>query len=328
MVRHESILSEIPTVFLKSRPKGGIHILGMNDWVRLCIGEPQACRQLYRSLASLRDFRKKTLWDFRNKLSGCKKMNTHNSRILDQFTRQAEPFAQAQAIRNQEALDRIVKLAEAGSEDTSLDVACGPGLLACAFARVVRHAVGLDLTPAMLEQARKTQAEQGLANVTWQQGDVNALPFPDAHFSIVSSRFAFHHLLDPLAALKEMNRACKPGGRVVVVDMAPAADKADELNAEERLRDPSHVRAMPAEELRELFAQAGLPQPRMERYRLEGELEDLLRRSFPNEGDADRVRKIFDESITGNALDLNVRREKGKIFFAFPVAIMVATKSE
>ncbi|HLW54702.1 MAG TPA: methyltransferase domain-containing protein [Candidatus Angelobacter sp.] len=252
----------------------------------------------------------------------------HQSRILDQFTRQAAPFAQAQAIRNQEALDLIVKLAGAGPEDTSLDVACGPGLLACAFARVVRHAVGIDLTPAMLEQARKTQAEQGLKNVTWHLGDVNALPFPDAHFSIVSSRFAFHHLLDPLAALKEMKRVCKPGGRVVVADIAPAADKADALNAEERLRDPSHVRAMPVDELRELFATAGLPQPRMESYRLEGELEDLLSRSFPNAGDADRVRKIFADSIAVNTLDLNTRREKGKILFAFPVAILAAKKSK
>lgn len=254
-------------------------------------------------------------------------MGSHQDRILDQFTRQAVPFAEAQAIRNQEALDRIVRLAEAGPEDTSLDVACGPGLLACAFARVVRHAVGIDLTPAMLEQARKTQAAQGLKNVTWQQGDVMALPYPDAHFSIVSSRFAFHHLVDPLAALKEMKRVCKPGGRVVVADMAPAPEKADALNAEERLRDPSHVRGMPLEELRSLFAQAGLPVLRVEMYRLEGELEDLLSRSFPNEGDADRVRKIFADSIEDDALDLATRRENDKIFYAFPVAVLAATKA-
>lgn len=251
----------------------------------------------------------------------------HNTRILNQFTRQAVPFATAPAIRNQEALERIVKLAEAEPHDTSLDVACGPGLLACSFAHVVGHAVGIDLTPAMLEQARKTQAEQGLTNVSWRQGDVYALPFPDAHFSIVSSRFAFHHLLDPLAALKEMKRVCKSGGRIVVADMAPAADKADALNAEERLRDPSHVRAMPPEELRGLFARAGLPEPRSETYRLEGELEDLLSRSFPNEGDADRVRKIFADSIAENALDLNTRREGGKIYYAFPVAVLVARKT-
>jgi ubiquinone/menaquinone biosynthesis C-methylase UbiE len=250
----------------------------------------------------------------------------HQSRILDQFTRQAVPFAQAQAIRNQEALDGIVKMAEAGPADTSLDVACGPGLLACAFARVVRYAVGIDLTPAMLEQARKTQAEQGLSNVSWQQGDVRSLPYPDAHFSIVSSRFAFHHLLEPLLALKEMVRVCKPGGRVVVADMAPAAEKAAAVNAEEKLRDPSHTRAMPQEELSGLFAKAGLPEPRVETYRLGGELEDLLSRSFPNEGDADRVRQIFADSLENDALDLATRRENGKIYYAFPVAVLVATK--
>jgi ubiquinone/menaquinone biosynthesis C-methylase UbiE len=251
----------------------------------------------------------------------------HRSRILDQFTRQAVPFAQAQAIRNQEALERIVKMAEAGPEDTSLDVACGPGLLACAFARVVRHAVGIDLTPAMLDQARKTQAEQRLQNLSWHQGDVTALPFPDGHFSIVSSRFAFHHLEQPLAALMEMQRVCKPGGRVVVADMSPAPEKADALNAEERLRDPSHVRAMPLAELRDLFTMAGLPSPRVESYRLEGELEDLLSRSFPNEGDADRVRRIFADSIATDTLDLATRRENGKIYYGFPVAVLVGEKA-
>ena len=73
----------------------------------------------------------------------------HNETIIDQFTRQAVPFATAPAIRNAEALNRIVQLAGAGQQDTVLDVACGPGLLVCAFARVVRQATGIDITPAM-----------------------------------------------------------------------------------------------------------------------------------------------------------------------------------
>ncbi len=254
-------------------------------------------------------------------------MSSHRARILDQFTRQAEPFSQSPSVRNEEALNFIVRMAEAGPEDTVLDVACGPGLLACAFARVVRHATGIDLTPAMLGQARKAQQEQGLTNVTWQQGDVTRLPYPDASFSIVSSRFVFHHLEAPLVVLKEMKRVCKPGGRVVVADMAPAADKADALNAEEHLRDPSHVRAMPEAELRELFAQAGLPEPRVGHYRVECELEDLLSRSFPNPGDDERIRKIFADSIHGNTLDLNTRIEDGKIYYSFPVVVMVAKRS-
>jgi ubiquinone/menaquinone biosynthesis C-methylase UbiE len=254
-------------------------------------------------------------------------MASHRDRILDQFTRQAAPFAAAAAIRNEEALNRIVQSAEAGPDDTILDVACGPGLLVCAFARVAKHATGLDMTPAMLEQALKTQQEMSLQNVSWQRGDVYSLPFPEPQFSIVSSRFAFHHLQDPLAALKEMQRVCKPGGRIVVADMAPQPAKADALNAAERLRDPSHVRALPVNELRGLFEQSGLSAPQVHGYRMEGEMEDLLARSFPNEGDADRLRKIFADSLADDSLDLNTRQENGKIYYSFPVAVLVARKS-
>jgi len=253
-------------------------------------------------------------------------MTSHDSRILDQFTRQAVPFSTAPAIRNEEALNRIVEWAGAGPEDTVLDVACGPGLLVCAFARVVKHATGVDLTPAMLEQARKIQQEKGLKNVTWLPGNVYSLPFPDSQFSVVSSRFAFHHLEQPFDALKEMKRVCKPGGTIAVADMAPVPQRAAALNAAERLRDPSHVRALPPEELRGLFAEAGLSAPEMYSYRLAGELEDLLSRSFPNEGDADRFRKVFTDSIATNALDLNTHRENEKIYYSFPVAILVARK--
>ena len=251
-------------------------------------------------------------------------MGSHDSRILDQFTRQAAPFAAAAPIRNQEALDRIVQWAGAGPDDTVLDVACGPGLLACAFAHVAKHVTGIDMTPAMLEQARKTQQEQGLKNVSWLPGNVYSLPFPQAQFSIVSSRFVFHHLQDPLAALKEMKRVCKPSGRIVVADMAPTPSKAAALNAAELLRDPSHVRAMTTDELRGLFEQTGLGTPQVFSYRMEGEMEDLMSRSFPNEGDADRVRKIYADSIDNNALDLNTRRADGKIFYSLPVTVLVA----
>lgn len=254
-------------------------------------------------------------------------MNSNHDRILDQFTRQALPFASAPAIRNREALDRIVRMAEAGPSDLVLDVACGPGLLVCAFAAVVEHATGIDLTPAMLEQAQREQEQQGLDNITWRQGDALALPFPDESFSIVTARFAFHHLPDPPAALREMQRVCKPGGRVVVADTAPAAEKAANLNAMERMRDPSHVRAMPLAEHSRLLHEAGLKVTAIDTYRLEGELEDLLRRSFPSEGDADRIRKIFRDSLVDDAMDMAVHQDDGKIYYAFPVAILAAQKS-
>ena len=130
-----------------------------------------------------------------------------------------------------------------------LDVACGGGLVVCAFAQRVQHATGIDVTPAMLERARDLAREQGLHNVSWDLGSALPLPYPDGAFTIVVSRFAFHHFPDPRAVLAEMVRVCAPGGRVLVCDVQASDDpgKAAEFNRMEILRDPSHVRAMPAD---------------------------------------------------------------------------------
>jgi SAM-dependent methyltransferase len=145
----------------------------------------------------------------------------------------------------------------------------------------VRHATGIDVTPAMLSRARELTA--GLANVTLDQGDVQALPYADGTFSIVVSRFAFHHFPDPAAVLREMRRVCRPGGRVVVCDLLASDDpeKAASFHRIEMLRDPSHVRALTLAELEGLFAAQGIAAPAHTYYKLPFELEGLLERSFP-----------------------------------------------
>src|SRR5216110_1339007 len=102
---------------------------------------------------------------------------THSGLIRDQFTRQAAPFSTAAPIADSGALQMIVEAAAAGPDDTVLDVACGGGIVVCGFAPHVRHATGIDMTPAMLERARRLAAEKGLGNVSWQEGDVAHLPY-------------------------------------------------------------------------------------------------------------------------------------------------------
>jgi SAM-dependent methyltransferase len=211
----------------------------------------------------------------------------HQIVIRDQFTRQATPFSTAAPIADAGALQMIVAAAEAGPDDLVLDVACGGGIVVCAFAPGVKHATGIDMTPAMLERARHLAAEQGITNVAWHEGDVARLPFPDGAFTIVVTRFAVHHFPDPRAVLREMVRVCAPGGRVVVVDTYAAPDpaKAAAFNRLELLRDPSHVRCFPLAELRGLFRAAGLAEPRASFYELRDTVKNLLARSFPNPGD-------------------------------------------
>ena len=252
---------------------------------------------------------------------------SHRETIVDQFTRQAVPFSTAPGIKDEEALALLVRESGAGPEDTVLDVACGPGLVVCAFARVVRLATGIDITPAMLDRAAELARERGLANVRWELGDVTPLPYPDASFSIVSSRFAFHHFLEPTAVLAEMRRVCVPGGTIVVTDLLASADpsKAAALNRMEVLRDPSHVRALPLAELETLVRDAGLTLRRRAFYRLAAEVEGLLQRSFPAPGDADRIRAMFAESVADDGLGLETRRHGDELRFAYPVAILVVT---
>lgn len=183
---------------------------------------------------------------------------------------------------------------------------------------------GLDLTPAMIEQAQARQRAKGLTNLTWLVGDAVPLPFPDAAFSVVVTRYSFHHFLDPQAVLAEMVRVCQPGGRVAVIDVFTSSpEQAAAYNRVEKLRDPSHVRALSLEELSGLCLDAGLRHVKTAFFKLGVELEALLAASFPNPGDADRIRQTFADDLGVNRLGLGAARTDGAIHFAFPIVVLV-----
>jgi SAM-dependent methyltransferase len=253
---------------------------------------------------------------------------THQDLILDQFTRQATVFSTAPTITDEDALKMIVEAAQPTPDDRLLDVACGPGLVVCAFAPHVRDATGIDVTPAMLERARKLATDKGLANITWRQGDVYSLPYEDASFTIVTTRFSCHHFLDPSAVVQEMVRVCAPGGRVIVVDDYSSEDpaKATEFNKLEKLRDPSHSRCLTLTELKGLFGNVGLPEPDATFYELSGDVPSLLARSFPNPGDDLKIIEMFKASAADDRLGVPVRLDQDEIYYAYPVAILAATR--
>jgi SAM-dependent methyltransferase len=253
---------------------------------------------------------------------------THRELILDQFTRQAIPFSTAKTIADENALRLLLDASNAQPSSTMLDVACGGGNVVCAFAKVVKHATGIDMTTAMLERGKALAREKALANVAWDLGEATALPYGDASFDIVTTRFSFHHFLAPLTVLREMTRVCRPGGRIVVTDMVTATDpaKAAEFNRMEVLRDPSHVRALFLTELERLFRDAGLGSPAVLHYELRDELENLLARSFPNPGDDEKIRELFRASAKDDRLGIEIRLEGDRVRYAYPVAILAAIR--
>ena len=101
--------------------------------------------------------------------------------------------------------------------------------MACEYAKLAKHVTGINLTPAMIEQAKILQREKKLDNIDWYTGDVSILPFNDNFFSIVITRYSLHHVNDPKAVLGEMKRVCKSGRKILVTDITPDSDKKEGL---------------------------------------------------------------------------------------------------
>ncbi|TYQ27763.1 methyltransferase domain-containing protein [Pseudanabaena sp. UWO311] len=253
-------------------------------------------------------------------------MTTHQESIIDQFTLQAIPFTLLYAHSNQESLDLLVEMADVSDRDTVLDVACGSGIVACAFAKVADRVTGIDITPAMLEQASVLAEQKGLKNLSWQQGYIEKLPFPDESFSIVMSRYAFHHFLQPDVVMSEMMRVCRRGGRVLIADVALPQEKVEAYDRLEKLRDPSHTHALTLEEFSQLFANTNLQNVSWKFYKVELELEQQLAASFPNLGDKERIRQIFREDIGIDNLGIGAHYQGNAIHYAVPIAAIVGEK--
>ncbi len=187
-----------------------------------------------------------------------------------QFGANAANYTVSRVHAKGSSLQRMVDLAAPQAEWTCLDVATAAGHTAFAFAPNVAHVVATDLTPAMLDEARREAERRGIENVSFEIADAEALPFPDARFACVTCRIAPHHFDRIDAFLSEVARVLAPAGLLVLVDNLapdrstdPSSDEADladaarAYNAFEKARDPSHVRALTQSEWLEAIKRAG-----------------------------------------------------------------------
>ena len=167
--------------------------------------------------------------------------------IQQRFGAAAAAYAVSAVHRGGPDLDAMLATGGASGRERVLDVGCGAGHTALAFAERAASVVALDLTPAMLEQARQLAAERGLANVRFEQGNAARLPFPDASFEVVTSRLAAHHVAEPAAMVREAARVLVPGGMFLLSDTISPEDPARDsfLNAlTDGVRAPASIREM------------------------------------------------------------------------------------
>ena len=157
-------------------------------------------------------------------------------------------------------LAALRELAAGLGQPVVLDLGCGAGHASFAVAPVARSVTAFDLLPEMLAVVAGAAQERGLRNVVTEQGDATRLPYADASFRMVVTRFSAHHWPDVPAALREMRRVLKPNGLLVVIDItAPEVPLHDTtLQAVELLRDGSHVRDYRPSEWSAMLQAAGL----------------------------------------------------------------------
>jgi len=251
---------------------------------------------------------------------------SHDDLIRDQFSRQAELFARSPELHGDAQLTPLINAALPEPHQAMIDLACGPGTVVAAFASLVRRAVGVDATEAMLDEARRLAAERRLDNAEWRAASVYELPFADGSFDIATCRFAFHHFQEPARAFAEMVRVCRGGGRIVLCDGVAPADpqKAALFNATERFRDPSTASFLPLSTLRDLFTQVSLSAPVMQPFHVTYAIDELVATSFPVNDDRATLRRMIEDLVATDGLEVGTM--PGGPNFIFPVAVLSAIK--
>jgi ubiquinone/menaquinone biosynthesis C-methylase UbiE len=205
-------------------------------------------------------------------------MPDHDTRVRDEFTRQAETFSASAAITDSALTQRFITALGEAAHGSVLDVACGPGILSAAIAKSAREVVAFDLTPEMLKKAAQRCTEAGLTNVTFREGNATGLPFADAAFDAAVTRLSVHHFDRPDRVMSEIFRVLRPGGSFVIADVISSeiSAEAELQNAIEILRDPSHVRMLPGSELTALVTEAGFAVESLTRWDKPREFEEWM----------------------------------------------------
>ena len=219
--------------------------------------------------------------------------SSHDAQVAGQFGARAADYVASAVHAAGEDLDALARFA-GGSHAAVLDLGCGGGHVAYAVAPRVRSVTALDLSQAMLDAVAAEAARRGLTNLTTQQASVEALPFADASFDRVVSRYSAHHWGDVPAALREAHRVLAPEGRLGIVDaIHPGPPLLDtHLQAWELLRDPSHVRDYGEAEWRAMLTQAGFVPGAARHWRVRMDFPSWIARMGTSAASTDAIRTL------------------------------------
>jgi ubiquinone/menaquinone biosynthesis C-methylase UbiE len=249
---------------------------------------------------------------------GSRTSPSHHHRVKKEFTRQAKSMQESLIFTNTEILKRIRSAVLVQGDDSCvLDLGCGPGILTTAIGSSVTQIVALDITPQMIEQARAKSQAHGLDNVHFTIGAVENLPFQDHTFDVIVTRLTLHHFHSPLSAIAEMIPKLRDGGRLVIADIVSSENReeAELHNALEILRDPSHVKMLSLQAIRDLVESLNLTISDIQQWRNEREFQEWVRITNAPE----RIKPLYmvmkNLAETGLSAGINLRFTRTTVAF-------------
>ena len=245
--------------------------------------------------------------------------------VRRQFGLNAERYVSSYDHSKGESLDRMVEVVNPQPPWRVLDIATGGGHTALAFAPRVREVVATDITREMLHAAERFIRGKGVANVSFAEADACDLPFGPREFDLVTCRVAPHHFPDCAKFVREMARVLKPGGIAAMIDNVVPEDRAtgDYINAFEKFRDPSHVRALPATEWLRLFTEAGFMVDTIEIFRKARDFEAWAGLQTVSDAVRSELRRRLEEVPPGAAEALGPETREGKLYFYLTEILVV-----
>lgn len=169
---------------------------------------------------------------------------SHDTLVVAQFGEKANNYVTSAVHAQGPDLDAIRRIAASRRPTRALDLGCGGGHVAFTLSPVAAQVTAYDLSAGMLDAVRTTAQARNLGNIATQAGPAEHLPFADASFDMVVSRYSAHHWQDIEAGLVEARRVLRKDGVAVFVDVAaPDRTLCDTfLQCIELWRDTSHVR--------------------------------------------------------------------------------------
>jgi len=182
----------------------------------------------------------------------------NKSLVQEQFGKTAASYLTSTPHALGKSLERLVALTSPQKSWHGLDVATGGGHVAYAFASRVARMWATDISQEMLDLVRAEAQKRGLSNIRVAYAKAEALPFDDESFDLVTCRIAPHHFDSIPEFLAEVRRVLRPQGLFALVDnVVPQGTVGDYINAFERFRDPSHLRAWTMDEWRAALKKHG-----------------------------------------------------------------------